>query len=107
MLNIPKRCVELILEQSGIVAITDNDGRYIFVNKKWQEDTGISEKDAIGKYNHELIEGSRALAAIKSGRVIMTDFFVRKKDGKGLPGIMSYTPIFDEDRIVGCFISKY
>ncbi len=106
MLNIPKRCVELILEQSGIVAITDNDGRYIFVNKKWQEDTGISEKDAIGKYNHELIEGSRALAAIKSGRVIMTDFFVRKKDGKGLPGIMSYTPIFDEDRIVGCFISS-
>ncbi len=106
MFNIPIKCIELIFEQSGIISVTDKDGRYIYVNKRWQEDTGISEKDAIGKYNHELIEGSRALSAIKSGKVITADFFMRKKDGENLPGIMSYVPIVAEDKVVGCYISS-
>ncbi len=106
MFNIPIKCIELIFEQSGIISVTDKDGKYIYVNKRWQEDTGISEKDAIGKYNHELIEGSRALSAIKSGKVITADFFMRKKDGENLPGIMSYVPIVAEDKVVGCYISS-
>ncbi|HAQ39597.1 MAG TPA: sigma-54-dependent Fis family transcriptional regulator [Clostridiales bacterium] len=106
MFNIPIKCIELIFEQSGIISVTDKDGRYIYVNNRWQEDTGISEKDAIGKYNHELIEGSRALSAIKSGKVITADFFMRKKDGENLPGIMSYVPIVAEDKVVGCYISS-
>lgn len=106
MFNIPIKCIELIFEQSGIISVTDRDGKYIYVNKRWQEDTGISENDAIGKYNHDLIEGSRALAAIKSGKVITADFFIRKKDGENLPGIMSYVPIVAEGKVVGCYISS-
>lgn len=106
MFNIPIKCIELIFEQSGIISVTDRDEKYIYVNKRWQEDTGISENDAIGKYNHDLIEGSRALAAIKSGKVITADFFIRKKDGENLPGIMSYVPIVAEGKVVGCYISS-
>ncbi|WMJ78709.1 MULTISPECIES: sigma-54 interaction domain-containing protein [unclassified Sedimentibacter] len=107
MFNVPMKFVELIFEQSGIVSVTDKEGCYIYVNKKWQEDTGISEKEAIGKYNHDLIEGSRALSAIKSGKVLTADFFIRRIDGKSLPGIMTYVPIHDKKNdIIGCYISS-
>lgn len=104
MFNVPPKCVELIFEQLGVAAITDQKARYIYVNRKWQEDTGISEKDAIGKYNHDLVAGSRALSAITSGKTISGDIFARKKDGTELPGIMSYIPIIDHGNTVGCFI---
>ncbi|WP_312833091.1 sigma-54 interaction domain-containing protein [Sedimentibacter saalensis] len=104
MLNVPMHCIELILEQAGIIAITDKYARYTFVNKMWQHDTGISEKEALGKYAHEIIEGSRAIAAITSGKVLTADMFIKKKDGTSLPGVMTYYPIFSGNEVIGCFI---
>ena len=104
MLNVPIKCIELIFEQAGVIAITDKYARYIFVNKMWQEHTGISEEYAIGKNTYEIIEGSRAIAAIKSGKVLTADIFIKKKDGTNLPGIMTYYPILDNEDVVGCFI---
>lgn len=104
MLNVPNKCIELILEQAGVIAITDKYARYIFVNKMWQEHTGISWNYVIGKHTYEIIEGSRAMAAIKSGKVLTADIFIKKKDGTNLPGVMTYYPILDNDEVVGCFI---
>jgi len=103
---LPEKCIELIFEQAGIIAVTDKDARYLYVNKQWEEDTGIPREIAIGSYNHDLIEGTRALTAIRTGKAVSGDVLIRTKDGKELPGIMSYMPIFYGEEVTGCFISS-
>ncbi len=104
MINIPSKCINLILEQAGVIAVTDKYARYIFVNKMWQKHTGLSEEEVLGKHTYEIIEGSRAIIAIKTGKVITGDMFIKKKDGTSLPGIITYYPILENDEVVGCFI---
>ena len=106
MLILPEKCIELIFEQAGIISVTDENAKYLYVNKRWEEDTGIPREVAIGSYNHDLIEGSRAITAIKTGKVISGDVLIKTKNGKPLPGIMTYMPIFNDDKAVGCFISS-
>lgn len=106
MAILPEKCVELIFEQAGIIAITDKNAKYVYVNKRWEEDTGIPREVAIGSFNHDLIEGSRAITAIKTGKAVSGDVFIKTKNGKELPGIMTYMPIFNGDEVVGCFISS-
>ncbi|MCL2436947.1 MAG: sigma 54-interacting transcriptional regulator [Clostridiales bacterium] len=103
---LPEKCINLILEQAGVIAVTDKDAKYIFVNKRWEEDTGISKEKAIGKYNHDLIEGSRALIAIKTGQAVIGDVLIKTQNGKELPGVITYMPIFDGNDVAGCFISS-
>ncbi len=107
-INLPIKCIELILEQAGVIAITDEDARYVYVNERWCDDTGIKREDALGKLNHELVEGYRAITAIRSKKAVTGEMLIRRKDGKDLPGVMSYMPIFDDDnnKVVGCFISS-
>lgn len=104
MIKVSAKCIELILEQAGVIAITDKYARYMFVNQMWQEHTGMSEMEVLGKHTCDIIEGSRAISAIKTGKVITGDIFIKKKDGLNLPGIITYYPIFDKDEVVGCFI---
>lgn len=106
MIGLPEKCLELILEQAGIIAITDHTAKYVYVNQRWCEDTGIPREKAIGQYNHDLIEGSRAITAIKSGKAVTGDVLIRTKNGRDLPGVMTYMPIFNGNKVVGCFISS-
>ncbi|MBR0600123.1 sigma-54 interaction domain-containing protein [Sinanaerobacter chloroacetimidivorans] len=106
MFGLPDKCVELIFEQAGIIAITDKQAKYVYVNKRWEEDTGIPREVAVGSYNHDLIEGSRAITAIRTGKAVTGDMLIRTKNGRDLPGVMTYMPIFNGDEVVGCFISS-
>ncbi|MDR9416746.1 MAG: PAS domain S-box protein [Gracilimonas sp.] len=50
-----KRILSDIIENSGsVIVIKDVDGKYILVNKKFEEITGIKIKEVIGKTDHEL-----------------------------------------------------
>lgn len=106
MKNVPDKWIKLILEQLGIVALTDEYGRYIYVNKKWQNDTGTSFDKAVGRYANEVIEGSKAMQALITQKPIIADIMIRTKQGKDLPAIINYMPFFDKDKVVGCFISS-
>lgn len=109
MINKRDKIIKLALNQAGIIAITDAEGRYIFVNKQWEAETGITNEIAIGKYADELIEGSSAVLAMRTKHTVEGEMFLRTKDGRELPAIMTYVPIFDDknhSEIVGCFISS-
>ncbi|MEI7815815.1 MAG: PAS domain-containing protein, partial [Desulfuromonadales bacterium] len=50
-----RRFLADIIEYSGmIIAVKEVDGRYVTVNRKWEEVTGVSRDEAIGKTDHEL-----------------------------------------------------
>lgn len=99
--------INQIFEQSGIIAYVDAAGRYVYVNSIWERETGILRKHAIGKSAEELIIGSAAMLAIRTGRTISGEMFMQSITGKEISSIMRYSPIMDENGVVsGCFISS-
>lgn len=96
-----------VLDQAGIVAYTDEFGNYIYVNKKWCEATGISEEEAIGNNVETLIEGSGVMLALRTGRVISGEMFIKTAYKKDVSAIMKYQPILDKkENVSGCFITS-
>lgn len=96
-----------VLDQAGIIAYTDEFGNYIYVNKKWSEATGISEEEAIGRNVETLIEGSGVMLAIRTGRVISGEMFIKTAYKKDVSAIMRYQPVLDKKQnVAGCFITS-
>ena len=96
-----------VLDQAGIIAYTDEFGNYKYVNKKWCEATGIPEDEAVGKNVESLIEGSGAMLALRTGRVISGEMFIKTAYKKDVSAIMKYQPVFSsKNNVSGCFISS-
>ena len=85
------------LDQGGITALVDQYGNYIYVNRRWEKDTGVSAEQALGKNVEDIIPGSGAILALRTGRVISGEVFLRSKAGKELSSVMKYQPVFDEE----------
>lgn len=96
-----------VLDQAGIMAYTDEFGNYKYVNKKWCDATGISEEEAVGNNVESLIEGSGVMLALRTGRVISGEMFIRTAYKKDISAIMRYQPVFSgKNNVSGCFISS-
>jgi transcriptional regulator with PAS, ATPase and Fis domain len=96
-----------VLDQAGIMAYTDENGNYIYVNRKWEIATGISAKDAVGKNSDSLIEGSAVKLALKTGRTISGEIFIKTAYKKNTAAIMKYQPVTDKkNNISGCLITS-
>ncbi len=95
------------LDQAGIIAYVDKFGNYLYVNKKWEEATGISGEKAIGQNVDNIIYGSSAMTALRTGRAISGEVFIQTLSGREVPAIMRYQPVFDDERnVTGCFITS-
>ncbi len=112
------KAFDLCGESFGAAAVTDSEGRYVYVNSVWQSITGILAKDIIGKDIRSFpnIEGSCADAAINSARSLVSIVTVRKKNiveknSAGTKGtdslIVRYRPLRDiNGKVSGCIISQ-
>lgn len=101
-----KKLVECVLDQFGIVAYVNEFGNYLYVNEKWSEETGIPKEKAVGSNVDEIIYGSAAMIALRSGRTITGEVFIQTLDGKETSGVMRYKPIFHNENIIGCLITS-
>ncbi|MEG0919379.1 MAG: sigma 54-interacting transcriptional regulator [Anaerovoracaceae bacterium] len=104
--ELPVNYLERVLNQVGIFACLDKDGKYIFVNDRWVKDTGIPAEFAIGKHCSEVILGSKGEVAISTGRNVGGDMHLATFDGRRLPGIITYTPIFEHGQVIGVCITS-
>jgi transcriptional regulator with PAS, ATPase and Fis domain len=102
--GLPFVCASKIFEQMGVVAVTDSEGKYVYVNKQWERDTGLTKADVIGKVCTDIVEDSKAMVAINAKRIIVAEIGINLKKKKFLPAVMSYMPIFHHEHVVGCFI---
>ena len=48
-MDLTEKTLLAALDQGGVFALVDPYGNYIYVNKKWELDTGIPAEQAIGK----------------------------------------------------------
>ncbi len=96
-----------ILDQTDIVAYVDRDGVYRYVNRMWQEKTGIGYDDAVGRNHAELIRGSGALSAIKTGRKVSGMMYYTVSSGKTFTASVKYRPVRDQQGMIcGCTVES-
>lgn len=95
------------LDQSGIVALTDRNGRYLYVNKKWEEATGLPGSYAVGRSAEEVTPDTGIMTALRTGRVISGELFPHVQGGKNNVFVMKYRPVFDSSgNTEGCLITS-
>ena len=56
-MNEGERSLLKALDQGGITALVDQYGNYIYVNRRWEKDTGVSAEQALGKNVEDIIPG--------------------------------------------------
>ena len=106
-MNAGEKSLLKALDQGGIVALLDQYGNYIYVNRRWEEDTGMTSDQVLGKNVEDVVSGSAAMLSLRTGRVISGEMFLRSKAGRELSSIMKYQPVFDEEKNVsGCLITS-
>ena len=92
-----------ILGQAGIVAYIDKRGIYRYVNREWQEKTGIPYNEAIGKKVGDILSGSEAIKAMKTKKDISGVMYYRTYKGREYTAFTKYRPVRREDgAICGC-----
>jgi PAS domain S-box-containing protein len=72
-----KRFLSGVIENSGaLIFAKDREGRYVLINRKWEQVTGLSREDVIGKDDRELFPGAAGerfrandLAVMESGEL--------------------------------------
>jgi len=84
-----KRDFQAVMDNSPAVIYAKNiDGKYIFINKKWQNLFGLKYEEIIGKTDHEIFEKSFAdkfkendLAVLKAGHALNSEEVAPHADG--------------------------
>ncbi len=91
------------VEQTGIVAIIDQNGVYQYVSKDWEDTTGISREHALGHSVSDILEGSGAAAAMKNARSLSGVMHYRVRGGGTFSAFTKYRPLKDRNGTVyGC-----
>ena len=109
-----RRFLSDLIENSGtIIYVKDLDGKYVLVNRKWEEVSNLSREFAINKTDKELFPGEKGQhffhsdqEAIKSG--ILTEKEEVLEDSSGIRYFISIKfPMLDENNLINgiCVIS--
>ena len=95
---------ELLINQLEGFVVSDELGRYVFVSQKWTELIGLTLEDEKGLYVHDVVPETRIDKVLKEGKPISGDFVkVRNTRGEELRLLCSYTPLYREGTLIGCF----
>ena len=95
------------LDQSGIIALTDRHGRYLYVNKKWEEATGMPCERVIGRNAEEVTPDTGVMTALRTGRIISGELFQYAQGKKDNISVMKYRPLTDgSGNVTGCLITS-
>ncbi len=97
---------QLIENNGAIIFAKDREGRYLIVNKKWEEDLGIKREFAIGKKDEDLFPGTTSAVHRESDiRVMETKSIVETEEiNQDMWGKRFYItvkfPLLDDNNIV-------
>lgn len=101
----PKALMQRITDELEGLIITDAEGRYIYVNHRWSSLTGYTLDQVKGRYVRDIVLNSRVDEVLKSQKFISGDaVLLNVRTGAEVPVYCSYTPLFHEGEIEGCFV---
>ncbi|HHY14219.1 MAG TPA: sigma 54-interacting transcriptional regulator [Thermoanaerobacterales bacterium] len=91
------------IESSPIFVIADSDGRYVYVNKQWEELVGLDRSEIIGKRVKDIIPNSKIEDVIKSKEPLITGIYPIYNNET--PWYGSYTPIMENGQLIGVSVT--
>lgn len=92
---------ELFLNQVGALAIFDREGKYVYVNDRWQEHLGIPADSVLGKAVRDIIPNSLVYDVLQSGQGISgVSIWPRSKEEAFRTA--NYVPLYRGSELVGC-----
>ena len=94
-----------VIENSGmLVAVKSPEGRYEIVNRRWEEVTGLSRHEVLGKSDEEIFPSPigkqirlNDLEAMESGHCIEKEEMLDDEDRGRLYGISTKFPLKNMD----------
>lgn len=96
---------QLILEHLDTVAVTDAEGRYIYVNKGWTQWMGMQPEEVLGKYVRDVVPNTKIDLALKTGKPLIGQILFEKRSGnEKQPNIVTYYPIKKEGKVIAGFV---
>jgi two-component system, cell cycle sensor histidine kinase and response regulator CckA len=76
-----RRFLSDLIEHTGaLVCVKDRDGRYELVNSKWEEVTGLTRRDTIGRTDEELFPGPTGKEFRRNDLEVMESGLVLEKE---------------------------
>ncbi len=96
---------QLIIEHLDTVAVTDAEGRYIYVNKGWVDWMGMQPEEVIGKYIRDVVPNTKIDLALKTGEPLIAQLLVEKKSvNENQPSVVTYYPIKKDGKVIAGFV---
>lgn len=89
---------QLVFEHLDGAAVTDPDGKYLYVNKGWLEMTGKKADEVYGEYIWDIVPQTKMKTVLETQKPLTGEIIT--KNTKGLPSVVSYIPIMEEGRLV-------
>ncbi len=92
--------------ENSPMAALDADLNYIYVSRQWQDYTGVSWDEAIGKNVLSVIPDSMAPECLKTGKTVVHTVFPESPVKGKIPTMTIYTPRRDSSgKVCGVFLS--
>lgn len=90
----------LMLQTLDGVALTDQNGKYVYVSDNWVKLTGLTPANVINKYAWEIVPETKLGVVIKTKKPILGAVV----ELRGTKVFTSYWPIMKDDTLVGAFV---
>ncbi len=101
----PKELMQRIVNELEGLIITDAEGRYIYVNQRWCTLTGYTLEQVKGRYVRDIVRSSRVDEILQNQKFATGDaVLLNVKTGAEVPVYCSYTPLFTDGKLEGCFV---
>ena len=100
-----KELLQRIADELEGLIVTDAEGRYIYVNHRWSSMTGYTLDQVKGRYVRDIVRNSRVDEVLQSQKFVSGDaVLLNVRTGEEVPVYCSYTPLFQNGEIEGCFV---
>lgn len=97
--NLDMEAYKLIIEQLGAMVITDKYGRYVYVNKAWEEYYGKTLDEIRGKYIKDVFPSTKMHEVLETKHSII-GYPVPIANKKQKHGFCNYVPIIKNGEVV-------
>jgi len=90
----------LMLQRLDGVALTDKDGRYVYVSDNWVKVTGLQPENVIHKYAWEIVPETKLGVVLKTKKPVLGEVV----EIRGVKVFTSYWPLMKGTKLIGAFV---
>jgi len=90
----------LMLQRLDGVALTDKDGRYVYVSDNWVKVTGLQPENVIHKYAWEIVPETKLGVVLKTKKPVLGEVV----EIRGVKVFTSYWPLMKGTELIGAFV---